>query len=130
MESGALDDLQVIAAGHRHEAGLCRLAGGWSVAAEDFAVWAVGFGGAVGVEDEVPAEAVDANLMVVLAEQDEVRQAGPAAVGAADDVVDVASGGGPAAAAGPCAVPVAEDDRAAQVVRDAVDLALVRVLYL
>jgi hypothetical protein len=74
--------------------GLSRFGGGWSVAAEDFAVGAAGFGGAVGVEDEGPAEAVDADLVVVLAEHDEVGQAGLAAVGAVHDVVDLASGGG------------------------------------
>src|SRR5262245_25858883 len=94
-----------------------------SVAAEGLAAGAAGFGGAVGVEGEFRGEAVDADLVVVFTEQDEVGQAGLAAVGAVDDVVDLASGRRFVAAAGPGAVPVAEDDQAAQVVGDARDLA-------
>jgi hypothetical protein len=36
------------------------------------AVGAAGLGGAVGVEGELPASSVDADVVVVLAEQDEV----------------------------------------------------------
>jgi hypothetical protein len=47
--------------------------GGWGVAVEDVpAVGAPGFRGAVGVEDELPASAVDTHVMVVLADQDAV----------------------------------------------------------
>jgi hypothetical protein len=53
------------------------------MAAEDLAVGGDGLCGAVGVEDEFPAEAVDADLVVILAQQDEVLQAGLAALGAA-----------------------------------------------
>jgi hypothetical protein len=43
------------------------------VAVEDLcAVGAAGLGGAVGVEKELPASSVDADVVVVLAEQDEV----------------------------------------------------------
>ena len=103
--------------------GLSRLGGGWPMAAEDLAVGGASFGRAVGMEDQGPAEAVDADLVVVLAEQDQVRQAGLAAVGAVHDVVDLASRRGLVATAGPCTVPVAEDDQAAEVIRDALDLA-------
>ena len=44
------------------------------------AVGAAGFGGAVGVEDELPAAAVDADVVVELADQDEVVQGSLAAV--------------------------------------------------
>jgi prepilin signal peptidase PulO-like enzyme (type II secretory pathway) len=54
------------------------------VAAEDFAVGAAGFGGAVGVEGEGPAQAVDAHLVVIRAQQDARAHAGAAAVGAVD----------------------------------------------
>jgi hypothetical protein len=51
------------------------------VAVQDlFAVGASGFGGAVGVEDELPALAVDADVVVELADQDEVVQGSLAAV--------------------------------------------------
>src|SRR6266571_3439359 len=92
--------------------------GRWSVAAEDLAAGGDGLFAAVGVEDEFPAEAVDADLVVILAQQYEVLQAGLAALGPGDDVVDLAGGGGLVAAAGPAAVPVAEDDGAADVVGD------------
>ena len=42
------------------------------MSAEDLAVGAVGFGGAVGVQDQGPAEAVDADLMMVFAQKHEV----------------------------------------------------------
>jgi hypothetical protein len=37
-----------------------------------FTVGTSGFGGAVGVEDELPASSVDADVVVELADQDEV----------------------------------------------------------
>jgi hypothetical protein len=52
---------------------LSRLLGGWCVTVEDLlAVGASGFGGAVGVEDQLPAVAVDADVVVELAGQDAV----------------------------------------------------------
>jgi hypothetical protein len=43
------------------------------VGSEDVAtVGAAGFGGAVGVEDELPAATMDADVMVVMAQQDKV----------------------------------------------------------
>jgi len=47
-----------------------RLSRSGTVAAEDVAGRGDGLFGAVGVEDEFPAEAVDADLVVVLAQQD------------------------------------------------------------
>src|SRR6516162_9201255 len=99
----------------------CRLPGSrgrGSVAAENLAAWGDRLRGAVGVEDELPAEAVDADLVVIVAQQDEVSQAGLTAFGPGDDVVDLAGGRGLVAAAGPSAVPVPEDDRAADVLGD------------
>jgi len=57
--------------------GQCLASGGafgwWRVAVQDLpAVGAAGLGGAVGVEGELPASSVDADVVVVLAEQDEV----------------------------------------------------------
>lgn len=46
-----------------------------------FAVWAAGFYRAVGVEDDLPAPAVDAYLVVILAEERAVLERGLAAVG-------------------------------------------------
>ncbi len=94
--------------------GLARSGGGRAVASEDLAVGAAGFGGAVGVQDEGPAEPVDAHLVVVAAEQDEPAEMRLAAAGAEDDVVDLAAGGGLVAAAGPRAVLIPQDDGAAQ----------------
>jgi hypothetical protein len=49
--------------------------GGWGVAVEGLlAVGAAGFGGAVGVQGELPASAVDADVVVELADQDAVFQ--------------------------------------------------------
>ncbi len=70
------------------------------MAAEDPAVGAAGLGGAVGPQAECPAEAVDAHLVVIGAQKDEVFEAGLAAEGAGDQVVDLASRGGFVAAAG------------------------------
>src|SRR6516165_3350100 len=88
------------------------------MAAEDLAAGGDGLCGAIGVEDEFPAEAVYADLVVILAQQDEVLQAGPAALGPGDDVVNLAGGGRLVAATRPAAVPVAENDGAADVVGD------------
>jgi hypothetical protein len=53
--------------------GLGGLGGGWGVAVEDLAaVGASCLCGAVGVEDELPAFAVDADVVMVLADQDAV----------------------------------------------------------
>src|SRR5215472_16896582 len=104
--------------GDRPDAGLPGSRGRGSMAAEDVAARGEGLCAAIGVEDEFPAEAVDADLVVILAQQDEVSQAGLAALGPGDDVVDLAGGGGHVAATGPAAVPVAENDGAADVVGD------------
>jgi hypothetical protein len=60
---------------------------------------------------------VDADVVVVLAEQEAVRQGGFAAVGLVPEVVDVAMGGG-AAAVRPGAMAVAKQDGAADVAGD------------
>ena len=84
------------------------------------AVGAGGFVGAVWVEDDLPAPAVDAGFVVKLAEQPAVLDAGRATVFFVRQVVDVAGGGRAVAAAGPCAVLVAQDDGTADVGRDRV----------
>ena len=89
----------------------------------------VGGGGAVGVQDESPAPAVDAYVVVELAQQHAVGGAGLAAVFLVPQVVHVAPGGGPPAAR-PGAAAVAEEDGAADAGRDGVGVALVIVLYL
>src|SRR6185437_14633053 len=99
-------------------AGSGRVLGGWGVAVEGLlAVGAAGFGGAVGVQGELPASSVDADVVVELADQDEVAEGGFAAVLFVAQVVDVAVDGG-AAAAGPGAGSVAEQDGAADVPGD------------
>ena len=101
------------------------------MAAEDgFAVGAGGAGGSVGEEFEFPAVAVDADFVVVLAEQGAVFDAGGAAVFLVGDVVDVADGGSSVAAAGPGAVLVAGGDGAADGRGDGVRPALICVLHL
>src|SRR5260370_14221894 len=84
--------------------GLARSGGGRPVAAQDLALGAAGFGGAVGVQGQGPAQPVDAHLVVVVTQQDQVGQPGLAAAGAVDDVVHLAAGRGLVAAAGPRAV--------------------------
>src|ERR1700760_4897706 len=80
-------------------------AGGWSVAVQDLSlVFIPGGGGAVGVDHEGPALAVDHHLVMVKAEQYAAGEAGGAAVGLVLDVVDLAGGVGLGAAAGPFAV--------------------------
>jgi len=72
--------------GHTHtraerpRPGLSGAEGGGRVAAEDLAVGAAGLGGAVGVQDELPAPAVDADVVVELAQQHAAAGAGGAAV--------------------------------------------------
>src|SRR3954453_16237555 len=77
-----------------------------------------GGGGAVGVDQEGPAEPVDHHLMVVVAQQDAAGEAGRAAVSLVGAVVDLAGGGGLVAVSGPFAVPAAEPDRVADPGRD------------
>jgi len=60
--------------------------------------------------------------VVIVTQQDQVFEPGLAAAGPVDEVVHLAAGRGPAAAARPGAVLIPEDDRAAQVVRDPLDL--------
>src|SRR6185437_752335 len=75
--------------------GLACPGGGWrAVAVQGLgAVGGAGLGGAVGVQGQGPAEAVDAHVMVVRTQQQQIFQYGLAAAGAEDQVVDVASGG-------------------------------------
>src|SRR5215470_11003083 len=89
---------------------------------EDLPVGAVGGGSAIRVEDYSPAPAVDAYVVVELAKQNAIANAGLAAVFLVHDVVHVAVHGGPAAPR-PGAPPVAEHDRAPDVGRDALRVA-------
>ena len=89
----------------------------------DLAVGPVDGGAAVGVEGDPPAAAVNANVMMKLTQGDARVGAGLAAVLLVGDVVDVALGGG-AAAAGPGAfVAVAPEDGAADSGGDGVGVA-------
>ena len=72
---------------------------------QDLAFGAMGGGGGVRVEDEPPAPAVDADVVVELAHQDAVSHGGLAAVLFVAQVVHIAVGR-PALAAGPFAVPL------------------------
>src|SRR5712691_13355292 len=90
----------------------------WAVAVVDLGAAGVGHGGgAVGVEGDCPVPLVDDDQVVEGAEQDQLGQFGAAAFAAGGGVVHVA-GVGWLVAAGGGAVPVAEDDGAAQVGRD------------
>src|SRR5215831_13164368 len=90
----------------------------WAVAVVGApAVGAGGGGGAVGVQAQLPAPVVDGDQVVEGAQRDQVVQGGGAAVGAGDQVVDLA-GAGRLVAAGEGAVPVAGGGGAAQVGRD------------
>src|SRR5689334_9973063 len=77
-----------------------------------------GGGGAVGVQHDGPAVAVDLHLVVEPAEQRAVPDGGLAAVGLMGQVVDLAPGGGLVAAAGEPAVLVPLDHRPADRGRD------------
>src|SRR5215475_5277145 len=89
---------------------------------EDLPLGAVCGGGAVGVQGQLPAPSVDADVVVELAQQHAVLDAGVAAVLLVPQVVHVAIDGGPAAAR-PGAAPVAQQHRAADVGGDAVGVA-------
>jgi hypothetical protein len=84
------------------------------------AVGAAGFHRPVGVEDDLPAPPVDACFMMKFAEKAAIFDGGFASVALVSDVMHVGGRGGPVAAPGPRAVPVAEGDRAADVRRDRV----------
>ena len=86
-------------------------------AEDDLAVGAGGAGGSVGQEFDFPAEAVDADVMVILAQHHAVPDAGLAAVFFVPHVVDVAGCGAAVAAAGPGAALVAGDDGPAEIGR-------------
>src|ERR1700691_5021334 len=93
-------------------AGACRLGGlgRWRcVAPEYLPVGADGFDGSVGQEFGFPSLPVDADVVVVLAEKGALLGGGGGAVFAVLRMMHIALGGGPVAA-GPGAVPVAEDD--------------------
>jgi len=91
----------------------------WRPVAVQYAgvVGADGGDGAVGVPDDFPAPAVNHDQMVEGALQVQVLQAGRAALGAGDDVMDLAGFGG-LVAARESAVLVAQGDCPAQVRRD------------
>src|SRR5580700_1728009 len=92
------------------------------MAVQDLAVGSVGGGGAVGVQDEAPAAAVDADVVVELAQQHALAHGGFAAVFLVLQVVHVAPGGGsPAPWPGAAAVP--QLDGAADAGRDGVGVA-------
>jgi Beta-lactamase len=87
---------------------------GRAVAVEDFgAVGAAGGGGAVGIERDGPALLVDGHVVMVKAIKCAAVHAGLPAVGQVDDMVHLTGRGGLVTAAGPAAVLIAQDDRAA-----------------
>ncbi len=93
---------------------LGRLAGGRGVGVQGLpAVWAGGGPGAIGVVDDLPAPAVNTDIMMKLTQKGTISYGCLAAVALVADVVDVAGAGGAVAAAGPGAVLVPEDDGAA-----------------
>ena len=96
---------------------------------DDLSVGSGGAEGSVGEALDFPSPAVDADVVVVVAGEHAVVDAGGPAVVFVGDVVDVGDGGGAVAAAGPGAVLVAKDDGAADRFGDAVGVALVRILY-
>src|SRR5580693_9982576 len=88
--------------------------GGRAVAVEDFgAVGAAGGGGAVGIEGDGPAPLMDRYMMVEETVQGAAVDAGLPAVGQVGHMVHFTGCGGLVAAAGPAAMLVAQDDRAA-----------------
>src|ERR1700733_2067700 len=92
------------------------------MAVQDLALGPVSRRGPVGVQDEPPAAAVDADVGVELAQQPALTHGGFAAVGLVLQVVHVAPGGG-SPAPGPGAAAVAELDGAADAGRDGVGVA-------
>ena len=76
-------------------------------------VWTAGFHGAVGVKDDLPAPAVNAYLMVILAEKPTILDRRLATVLFVDDVMDIRGGCRAVTAPRPGAVLVAQDDRTA-----------------
>src|ERR1700733_9032026 len=92
------------------------------MAVQDLALGPVSRRGPVGVQDEPPAAAVDADVVVELAQQHALAHGGFAAVGLVLQVVHVAPGGG-SPAPGPGAAAVAELDGAADAGRDGVGVA-------
>jgi hypothetical protein len=98
------------------------------VAADDLPLGSAGDGFAVGQEVDFPAPPVNTDVVMELTQQDAIADAGGSAVFLVPQVVHVALGGALVAAAGPGAVLVAQDDRAADGFGDAGGVALVRVL--
>ena len=80
-------------------------------------------GGAVGVEDQGPALAVNHHLVVIETQKDALFGAGLAAVGLVPDVVDFARRRRLVAAAGPPAALIAQDDRITNAGRDGLGVA-------
>src|SRR5580698_9099942 len=79
-------------------------------ALDDLSLGSGGAEASVGEAFDFPSPPVDADVVVVLAGDHAVVDAGGAAVFFVFDVVDVGDGGGAVAAAGPGAVLVAVDD--------------------
>jgi hypothetical protein len=86
---------------------------------QDLAVGAVSRGRAVGVEDQLPAPPVDTDIVVELAQSDAILDRGFAAVLLVPEMTHVTVDRRTAAVR-PRAPAVAEQDRAADVRRDAV----------
>ena len=104
---------------------------GWrAVAADDLPAGACHLARPVRVDGQLPAHLVQHHVMVPVTVNFQARQAGVPAVLAVHHMVRFAAGGGLGAAAGELAPLVPQGHQPAQVDRDVVGLALVRVLYL
>ena len=90
------------------------------MAVDDLPVRAIGGGGGVGVEDEPPAVAVDAYVMVELARKYTIFDGGVAVVGLVPQVVNVTVDGSLGAAGPFAAAAGAQLDGAADVAGDAI----------
>jgi hypothetical protein len=103
--------------------------GGGSVAAQDLAPGSGGPDRSVGQEFDFPSPPVNADIMVELAEQNAVLDAGRAAVLLPPDMMHVTIGRALVAAAGPGALLVAGDDGPPDRLGNVIGVALVCVLY-
>ena len=96
---------------------------GWRVVAMDgFAVWADDLTGAVGVDDEFPAQLVQQHMVMPGAVTLQVGQAGRAAVSAVDHMMGFTRRGGLITAPGVLALLIPQRDQPAQVHRDVIGL--------